>query len=122
MNTIAMLDQLVDLRDQATALRLEWEQLRDAILAPVRKELEDLDAEYTPRMAAVTEASTSLESDIKQQILAAGETAKGTRLMAVYNKGRVSWDTKALDGYAVAHPEMSAFRSEGAPSVTIRTR
>jgi hypothetical protein len=34
-------------------------------------------------------------------------------------KGRVSWDTKALDGYAVAHPEIEKLRIEGAPTVRI---
>ncbi|MCG3145996.1 MAG: hypothetical protein HONDAALG_03775 [Gammaproteobacteria bacterium] len=49
-----------------------------------------------------------------------GATVKGAALSAVYAKGRVSWDNKALEGYAVAHPELLAFRSEGAPSVSIR--
>ena len=50
-----------------------------------------------------------------------GATVKANGLMAVYNKGRVSWDSKLLDGYAVAHPEILAARKEGDPSVTIRT-
>ncbi len=40
--------------------------------------------------------------------------------MAIYSKGRMSWDGKRLDGYATAHPEILAFRSEGQPSVSIR--
>jgi hypothetical protein len=35
-------------------------------------------------------------------------------------KGRVSWDGKSLDGYMAAHPEISAFRKEGEPSVSLR--
>lgn len=40
--------------------------------------------------------------------------------MAVYNKGRVSWDSSGLNGYMVAHPEITAFRKEGEPSITLR--
>jgi len=45
---------------------------------------------------------------------------KGRELEAVYVKGRISWDNKALDGYAAAHPEIGAFRKQGDPSVSIR--
>ena len=34
--------------------------------------------------------------------------------MTVYTKGRTSWDSKRLDGYALAHPEIAACRTVGA--------
>jgi hypothetical protein len=121
LDVVKLLDRLAELKDEATVTRLEWEQLRDAIVEPVRKELDDLDAEYMPKMAGIQDATTSIETNIRQQVLALGNTAKGARLMAVYNKGRTSWDTKGLDGFAAAHPEMERFRKTGEPSVTIRT-
>jgi hypothetical protein len=120
MSTVQMLDRLAELRSESDALRLEWEELRDKILAPVQAQLSELDDEFTPRMNAVQETMAGVETLVRQQVLAEGETAKGSRLIAVFNKGRTSWDTKRLDGYAVAHPEIGAFRSEGAPSVSIR--
>lgn len=39
-------------------------------------------------------------------------------MIAVYVK-RTTWDTKKLEGYAVAHPEIVTFKKESA-SVTIR--
>ncbi|CAK0771531.1 hypothetical protein CCP3SC15_4350001 [Gammaproteobacteria bacterium] len=40
--------------------------------------------------------------------------------MAVYTKGRVSWDSKKLDGMMILVPELASARKEGEPSVSIR--
>lgn len=37
-------------------------------------------------------------------------------------RGRVAWDTKALDVFMLALPELAKFKSEGKPSVSIRRR
>lgn len=115
-----LLNYLAELRAQQDALRIEWEQLRDTILAPVKPELAALDTEYEPRMNAVMNAIASVETNVKQQVLGVGHTVKGEHLMAILISGRVSWDSKGLDGYAVAHPEIERFRKQGEPSVTIR--
>ena len=62
-----------------------------------------------------------LREQIKAAVIANGATVKGSMYQAVYVKGRDSWDTKALDGYAAAHPEIIQFRTTGNPSVTIRS-
>ena len=62
----------------------------------------------------------ALEAEVKQEVIEAGQTIKGSCLQACYAKGRVSWDTKMLDGYVVAHPEVEQFRKVGEPSVSIR--
>lgn len=77
--------------------------------------------------ARVMEASTAiatesklLEDEIKARVVAAGRTVSGTSLQAVFNKGRVSWNTKGLDGYALANPQIKAFRTVGQPYASIR--
>jgi hypothetical protein len=120
LEAVKLLDYLAELRAQQDALRLEWEQLRDTILAPLRPELDALDTEYQPRLNAVVDAITSVETNVRQQVLAVGASVKGAHLHAVLMSGRVSWDSKGLDGYAVAHPEIERFRKQGEPSVTIR--
>lgn len=118
--TIELLDQLADLRSQSDALRLEWEQLRDTILTPVKQQLADLDAEYTPRLATIQERTAEAEVAVKEAVLREGASVKGKRLHAVWTKGRVSWDTKKLDGLMIAFPELRECRTEGSPSVSIR--
>jgi hypothetical protein len=61
-----------------------------------------------------------LESEVRLAVLAHGETVKGDKYKAVFSKGRVTWDTKGLDGFAVAHPEIETLKRVGNPSVSIR--
>lgn len=89
------------------------QRARDEVLASVREALEDIDAEFKPAMDAARET-------VEQYVLASGKSVKAGGLHAIVMAGRTSWDTKALDGYAVAHPEVLKFRKTGNPSVTIR--
>ncbi len=40
--------------------------------------------------------------------------------MAIWNKGRASWDGKKLEGYAMDHPEILQAQKVGEPTVTFR--
>lgn len=62
------------------------------------------------------------QQDIKAAVVEFGKSIKSARLHAVWSKPRVRWDSKALDGYALNHPELFAFRTEGKPSCSIRAR
>ncbi len=112
--------ELHELKCAAEVTRLDYDAKRAAILAPVAAELADLDAEYAPLTAAAQARAAELEERIKAAVVEAGASVKGDALQAVYSKPRVSWDGKALEGYAAAHPEIVAFRTTGAPSVSIR--
>jgi len=121
MNITEKLDQLADMQAHADVIRLHFNDLRAKILTPeIKQQLDDLDAEMNTALDTLNGGITTLTAEIKDDVLKSGATVKGASLMAVWNKGRVSWDTKSLDGYMVAHPEMTAFRKEGEPSVTIR--
>jgi len=65
-----------------------------------------------------------LEDRIKATVLEAGESAEHLGVKATYRSGydRVSYDSKALDGYAAAHPEVLAFRkaTQCRPSVSVK--
>jgi hypothetical protein len=82
--------------------------------------LADLEAEFADKSFTVRANCAELEDQIKRDILEYGASVKGTFLHAIWMKGRVSWDGKSLDGYMAAHPEISAFRKEGEPSVSLR--
>lgn len=58
---------------------------------------------------------------LKEHVLKTGQTFKSDwGLTIVYNKGRESWDSKGLNGYAVAHPEIVCFKKVGAPYASIK--
>ena len=115
------LDQLADLQAQADVIRMRFNDLRDGVMTPeIKQALADIDAEERTTLEAVSGGIASLTADVKDDILKLQASVKGKYLQAVWAKGRVSWDTKALDGYAAGHPEIARFRKEGEPSVSIR--
>ena len=121
MDTKDKLDKLSELQAQASVIRLHFDDLKAQILTPeLQAALAEIDAEMETSLDAANMGINKLISEIKEDVIKECATVKGNFLMAVWNKGRISWDTKGLDGYAVAHPEMAAFRKEGDPSVTIR--
>ena len=119
-NVIAKLDQLAEIKAAAEVTRLDYEAKRAEILRAVQAELDALEAEFQPLLDAAQNRAEALEAEIKQDVLAHGASVKGRQFYAVYNRGRVSWDTARLDRFAAAHPEVKEFRKEGQPSVSLR--
>jgi len=122
MNIETQLDQLANLQAQADVIRLQFIELRRTIITPeIQAQLDELDAEMLSTLEPVTQATNDLTEAIKENVITAKASVKGTFLQAVYSKPRVTWDNKGLDGFMVAHPEIKAFRKEGEPSVSIRS-
>lgn len=116
-----LLDRLADLRVGQGAIALQKQELINSILTDeIRAKLAEIDAEFADKVQTVGAAIAALEAEVKQAVIQNGESVKATFLHAVWMKGRTSWDTKSLDGFAAAHPEILAFRKEGEPTVSIR--
>lgn len=116
-----LLNELADYRAGQDAINLEKQKIIDTILTDeIKKQIADIEAEFAEKSVTVNEKAAEAEAAVKAAILELGSSVKADFLHAVWVKGRVSWDTKSLDGYAVAHPELLGFRKEGDPSVTIR--
>jgi len=75
-------------------------------------------AEAQPYLDAIK----ALETEIKAHCLETGEAHPCISYRSGYE--RVSWDSKALVGYAAAHPEIEVFRKVSivSPSVSIKIR
>lgn len=117
MNASEMLEKLTELYAKRDLLNLDKKR---AIPAEVQTILDEIEAEFAAPLVAVVNEITELEMKIKETVIATGETAKGGALQAVYDKGRTSWDTKTLNGYIKAHPELADCRKQGDPFVSIR--
>lgn len=117
MNAAEILKQLTD---EYAARDLIQMAKRDAIPPEVQKVLNDIEVEFQEQQALNAERIERLESLAKQAVLEAGETVRGGALQAVWSKGRVSWDTKKLDGLMIVIPELNQARKVGEPSVSIR--
>lgn len=113
-----VLGELITIRENLIA---EQKTLVDNLIPPeIKMQIMDVEAEFDDKLNQVNENINSLESAVKEQVKAFGQSVKGELIQAVWAKPRVTWDTKGLDGFLVAHPEIKAFRKEGEPSVSIR--
>lgn len=84
------------------------------------KELEEQNSAKEALLSkSFIEFSQMLESKIKAGVIESGATIRGNDLMGVFVKGRKSWDSKGLAGYAVAYPEVLEFQETGKPSARI---
>jgi len=121
MSASELLEKLTEFYAQRDLLGIDRRRAeQSAIPAEVQARLDEIAAEFGDKAAAVNDNIAALEAQVKEAVLAEGETIKGGALQAVWVKGRVSWDSKALDGYCKAHPELAEYRKQGEPSVAIR--
>lgn len=113
------LDQLAGFIQAHKGSVKEMEDIVDQALRTcpdLKRQYEELQTGLT----FISEKEAELTSQIREVVIKAGGSVKGRFLQAVYNKGRTTWDTKALEGYAVAHPEIEKLKKIGEPSVSIR--
>ena len=111
-----------DTHETREIIRQDKQNAIDAVLTDdIKAQLAAIDAEFDPLTDAVNETAGVLEGEVKIAVLSHGASVKG-EYTAVFSRGRTSWDTKALNGYAAAHPEIEQFRKVGNPSVSIRRK
>lgn len=120
MTITEQLDALAELKAQLDLEMMNLQAQREIIMESVKERLAIAELAAQPTIDMLTASIAAREAQIKTAVIEAGVSVKGAHLQAVYSKGRASWDTKGLDGYAVAHPEINVFRSVGQPIVSIR--
>jgi hypothetical protein len=117
---ITKLDQLANFHAQRDVLNLQKQELIHQVLTPeIKARLDEIEAEFGGKVEAVEENITALEEQIRRDVLRRGASVKSTFFRVTWHKGRVSWDTNSLDAYAEAHPEITSFRKQGEPYVSI---
>lgn len=121
MNTIEKLNELAELYAQRDISTMEKQRLIDAIMTDeIKAKIAEVEAEYSGKSEAVTEKIAALESEVKELVKENGASVKGQFIHAVFTKGRVTWDSKQLDGLMIAVPQLAQARKEGEPSVSLR--
>lgn len=121
MNTQEKLDRLYELKTAMTEAEERREAEVETILTPeLQARVDEIFDKWDSAIEGIKSQMAELESEIKADVLSGGETVKGARLMAVWNKGRVSWDGKKLDGMRALIPQLDTARKVSDPTVTIR--
>ena len=123
MNAKELLDEYTNNLAGIDTFKMEKDKRYGMVITPeIKAQLENIDREIDPIIEKFNARVAELADLIKAEVIAAGQTISGEHHQAVYSKPRVSWDSKGLEGYAVAHPEILVFRTEGSPSVSLRVR
>lgn len=113
------LSQLSLLRGALTSLNRDKEGIIQQLLANC-PDLQETYNNLNQNILHITERICDVEKEVKTEVVALGESVKGDSLHAVFSNGKTSWDTKGLDGFAVANPKILKFKKTGNPSVSIR--
>lgn len=120
MDTTNKLDELFGINERIKLIRDRREKMiENAVPEEVKKKIQEVKEEF-PEPIELMIVAGNLQKEIADETIAKGETIKGKHLMAVFSKGRTSFDLAKLEGYAVAHPEIDQFKKFGEPSVSIR--
>ena len=115
------LDELAELYAQRDLSEMDKKRLIDTVMTDeIKAKISEIEAEFLGKNEAVFEKITLLESEVKELVKQNGASVKGQFLHAVFTKGRVTWDSKQLDGLMIAIPELVQARKEGEPSVSLR--
>lgn len=120
LDVTAHLDGLQAARTAVANAKDEYDARRQAILRPVQPELDALEAEFGPWIAAKEDAASVAEADARAAVRAHGTSVRHAGVHAVYARGRVTWDGKGLAEYVQDHPDVEVFRKVGEPSVSLR--
>lgn len=118
---VTQLDDLATLRSDRDALAEEKEEAIARVYTPaIRAQVEAIEEAFAAHTSDLDAQIRDLEAAIKEAVLARGTTVKGHAIQAMWMKGRVSWDTKALDSFAQSNPAVLKYRKVGEPFITLR--
>ena len=114
------LNQLAELKSQADTITMHYQQIKESAIPPeVITAVAEIEAECDTDLEPVKQKIASLEDEIRNDTAKLGRTVKGTFIRSVFVPGRTTWETYALNEYALDHPEVERFRKIGKPSVRI---
>jgi hypothetical protein len=121
---IALLEQYAETEAQIDVLRLDRDVAVDEVLikANVMIEIDNIDYEFEQKAKWASDILAELKERIHALMLEHGETVQSPHKTAKWCKPRISWNDAGLVGFAMAYPELLAFRREGEPSVAIVQR
>jgi len=110
----------MNIDEKITALKEVFDAQTDAVgglyddRAQLQEELNKIQEEIDTISEPFADDARILEDEIKAEVLESGKKYKHELANVTYRKGytRASWDTKKLDGFAAAHPEIMEFKKE----------
>ena len=106
--------------EQIQAIKAETDGKVKDVYAAIEQRRREIEEEFFGKTDDVDRNIAALEAEIKAEVKVAGQTVKGAHFMAVYVKGRTSWNNDMLDGMIALVPQLEKARKVGEPSISIR--
>lgn len=120
-STEEKLNKLSELKSTMDELEAQRDEEVKTVLTPEpQAQVDKIFDKWDSSIEDTKAQMTKLREEIESEVLSGGKTVKGARLMGVWNKGRVSWDSKKLDGMMALIPQLTEARKVGEPTVSIR--
>lgn len=121
MNTVEKLERLGEIRTALEKLKAAEAAEVETVLTPeICARIEKINLDWASKAAEKIAEKERLETEITAEVLAAKESVKSPEVVAVYCRGRVSWDGRKLDGMMALIPQLSEARKVGDPTVSFR--
>ena len=103
------------------AIKIAEVSLDEFVLASIPEEARNKIDEQKKHIENMKTEAFEIAATVKDQIIEIGKTVTVEGMAsAIYVKGRTSWDSKLLEGLAIAIPELEKAKKVGNPSVRIK--
>ena len=113
------MDELADTEIQRDIVISERETLKQKqISVELQAELQQIDEEFKPKIEQI-ELNIKARKEQLQSLLKEYAQPVKSKFYSWSYKPTVDWNSDALDGYALTHPEILWMRSEGKPSTKL---
>lgn len=99
--------------------RAEIQKLTPDLPPDIQMMIDRTNVGYDQEVAPLKEILSKAEAAAKKAVMNGEESVKGTTKHFIFSL-RTSWDSKGLEGYAIADPNVLKFQKK-TPSVSIRT-
>jgi hypothetical protein len=115
------LDQLAELNKLIEKLKSDKREIISKVLSPeILSKLDEIDLEFSEKEKGLNENIEKLEAEIRTDTQQLGKSISSSGYIAMWSKGRTTWDNKGLASYSEKHPEILEYRKESQPIVSIR--
>jgi hypothetical protein len=121
MDIASKLDKLAELHKLYSKLESEKREIIEKVLSPeILLKLDEIETEYSEKGKGLSENIEKLEIVIRTETQQLGKSISSSGYIAMWSKGRITWDNKGLTSYSAKHPEILEYKREGEPIVSIR--
>lgn len=116
-----MLGRLDNMKAMKDVLVIQKQKMMDVVITPeVKALMAEIEEECGPDLVHADKVISELTAQVKTACVEHGSSIKGENMRVSFIKGRVTWDSKGLAGYAVAHPEIKEFMKTGKPYAAVK--